>query len=65
MPLSILPVNVRDLLYCQGVESERVEFKAPWDARTTGPQVLRTICAFANECAAQRVLPAAAIGCAA
>ena len=49
MPLSILPVNVRDLLYCQGVESERVEFKASWDAKTTGPQVLRTICAFAND----------------
>ena len=47
--LSILPVNVRDLLYCRGVESERVEFKASWDPATTGPQVLRTICAFAND----------------
>ena len=49
MPLSILPINVRDLLHCRGVESERVEFKASWDAATTGPQVLRTICAFAND----------------
>ena len=46
---SILPVNLDDLLYCRGVESERVEFKASWDPRTTGPQVLRTICAFAND----------------
>ena len=47
--LSILPVNVRDLLYCRGVESERVEFKASWDPASTGAQVLRTICAFAND----------------
>ena len=45
---SILPVNVEDLLACRGVESQRVEFKAGWDPKTTGPQVLRTICAFAN-----------------
>ena len=47
--ISILPVNVDDLLRCRGVESERVEFKASWDPATTGPQVLRTICAFAND----------------
>ena len=46
---AILPVNLNSLLYCRGVESERVEFKASWDPRTTGPQVLRTICAFAND----------------
>ena len=46
---SILPVNVDHLLHHRGVESERVEFKASWDAKTTGPQVLRTICAFAND----------------
>ncbi len=46
---AILPVNLDDLLHCRTVESERVEFKASWDARTTGPQVLRTICAFAND----------------
>ena len=49
MPLSILPINVGDLLLCKGVESERVELKASWDAAITGPQVLRTICAFAND----------------
>ena len=26
-----------------------MEFKASWDPHTTGPQVLRTICAFAND----------------
>ena len=26
-----------------------MEFKAAWDAATTGPQVLRTVCAFAND----------------
>ena len=46
---AILPINLDDLLYCRGVESERVEFKASWDPLTTGPQVLRTICAFAND----------------
>ncbi len=46
---TILPVNLDNLLHCRGVESERVEFKASWDPRTTGPQALRTICAFAND----------------
>ena len=45
----ILPINLDDLLHCRGVESERVEFKASWDPDRTGPQVLRTICAFAND----------------
>ena len=45
----ILPVNLDDLLHCRSVESERVEFKASWDPATTGPQVLRTIGAFAND----------------
>lgn len=46
---TILPINLDDLLYCRGVESERVEFKASWDPQRTGPQALRTICAFAND----------------
>ncbi len=46
---AILPINLDNLLHCRGVESERVEFKASWDPHTTGPQVLRTICAFAND----------------
>ena len=46
---AILPINLDALLHCRGVESERVEFKASWNPETTGPQVLRTICAFAND----------------
>ncbi|MDI9570101.1 MAG: ATP-binding protein [Pseudomonadota bacterium] len=45
----ILQVNIEDLLRCQGVESARVEFKASWDENTTGYQVLKTLCAFAND----------------
>ena len=46
---AILPIDVDGLLRNRGVESERVELKASWDPATTGPQVLRTICAFAND----------------
>ena len=46
---AILPINLDALLYCRGVESERVEFKASWSSERTGAQVLRTICAFAND----------------
>ena len=45
---AILSIGIDKLLCNRGVESERVEFKASWDLETTGPQVLRTICAFAN-----------------
>lgn len=45
----ILPINIEDLLHCKGVESSRVEFKAGWGDETTGFQVLKTICAFAND----------------
>ena len=45
----ILPINIDNLLHHRGVESERVEFKASWDSERTGPQVLKTICAFAND----------------
>ena len=46
---TILTINLDDLLHCRGVESERVEFKRSWSEHNTGPQVLRTICAFAND----------------
>ena len=46
---AILPINLDSLLHCRGVESERVEFKASWNAAAIGAQVLRTICAFAND----------------
>ncbi len=45
----ILHINIPDMLHCSGVESARVEFKAGWDEKTTGFQVLKTICAFAND----------------
>lgn len=45
----ILPINVDDLLRARTVESARIEFKGAWDAETIGPQVLKTICAFAND----------------
>ena len=46
---SILPINIENLLRNQGVESARVEFKASWDKAVTGYQVLKTLCAFAND----------------
>lgn len=46
---SILPINLQALLHSQGVESARIEFKASWDPKTTGAQVIRSICAFAND----------------
>lgn len=46
---TILQINPDDLLHCRSVESARVEFKESWNPETTGPQVLRTICAFAND----------------
>lgn len=45
----ILPINVDDLLLARSVESARIEFKAAWDPAVEGPQVLKTICAFAND----------------
>ena len=45
----ILPINIEDILYFQGVESSRVELKASWAENTTGYQVLKSICAFAND----------------
>ncbi len=46
---TILFINLDNLLHRRGVESERVEFKEAWHPETTGVQVLRTICAFAND----------------
>ncbi len=47
--VSNLRINLDDLLRARTVESERIEFKANWDPRVTGYQVLKTICAFAND----------------
>ena len=46
---SILPINVDDLLRGRPIESARIEFKASWNPDTTGFQVLKTVCAFAND----------------
>lgn len=45
----ILRINLDDLLHRRTVESTRIEFKAGWDEQTTAHQVLKTICAFAND----------------
>ena len=47
--MSNLRINLDDLLHARTVESERIEFKATWDPQVTGHQVLKTICAFAND----------------
>ena len=47
--MSNLRINLDDLLHARTVESERIEFKATWDEKVTGYQVLKTICAFAND----------------
>lgn len=46
---SCLPIQVKDLLYRRRVEAPRVELKGSWNEGPTGQQVLRTICAFAND----------------
>ena len=45
----ILSVNLLDLLRGLNVETERLEFKSGWNPQATGPQILSTICAFAND----------------
>lgn len=50
--VEILPISIEDLLHARRIESSRIEFKASWDGTTTrgtGSQVLKTICAFAND----------------
>ncbi len=46
---SMLPINLDDLLHQRSVESARLEFKGSWDENIIGGQVLRTVCAFAND----------------
>lgn len=45
---SILPIGIQELL-SGAVENARLEPKASWDPTTTGGQVLKTLCAFAND----------------
>lgn len=46
---SILSINIDNLIRCVGVETARVEFKAVWDKKVTPYQIVKTICAFAND----------------
>lgn len=41
--------SAEQLLRTNTVESERLELKASWDAEYTGPQIIKTISAFAND----------------
>ncbi len=46
--MKILPINLDDLINARSVESVRREFKRSWSDQTL-EQVVRTICAFAND----------------
>lgn len=43
--MSVLPINVEDLLRHRTVEGERIEYKAGWNPAP----IIRTLCAFAND----------------
>lgn len=45
---SHLPIGIDELL-SGAVETARIELKATWDPSTTGHQVIKTLCAFAND----------------
>ncbi len=45
---SYLQIGVGELL-SGAVETARLEFKASWNAETTGHQIIKTLCAFAND----------------
>lgn len=45
---SHLPIGIDELLG-GAIETTRLEFKASWDPERTGYQVLKTLCAFAND----------------
>lgn len=42
-------IEVDALLPGGAIESERIEFASDWNPGTTGPRVLRALCAFAND----------------
>lgn len=46
---SRLPIDVESLLRLRGIESERLEIKTAWNRGPTADQVVRTVCAFAND----------------
>ena len=46
---SSLLIKIEDLVNCQSVERQRLEFKASWNKGPTQFQIVKTICAFAND----------------
>jgi ATP-dependent DNA helicase RecG len=44
----VIPIDIPSLL-SREVEGVRLELKATWDTKVTGHQVLKTLCAFAND----------------
>ncbi len=47
--MSTLRVKIDDLVNCQSVERQMLEFKASWNMGPTKLQVIKTISAFAND----------------
>jgi ATP-dependent DNA helicase RecG len=47
-PLSPLPIGIGELL-SNAVEGTRLELKATWEDAITAPQVIKVLCAFAND----------------
>ncbi|MBI2571197.1 MAG: putative DNA binding domain-containing protein [Candidatus Schekmanbacteria bacterium] len=45
---SVLPIGIEELVG-GAVETARIELKATWNVETTGVQVVKTLCAFAND----------------
>ena len=46
--MTILPINLDDLIHARSVESIKIEYKATWDSNTE-IAVCQTVCSFAND----------------
>ena len=44
----VIPIDIPSLL-SREVEGVRLELKATWETKVTAQQVLKTLCAFAND----------------
>ena len=47
--VSNLTINIKDLVNCQSVERQRLEFKKSWNHGPTKYQIIKTVSAFAND----------------
>lgn len=47
--VSNLLVNIEDLVNCRSIERQRLEFKKSWNKGPTMFQIIKTVCAFAND----------------